>query len=359
MSARGGGRRDLEAVRDALSAWLRTRPGYAHAAISDIARPEGAGLSNETYLLDVRHGARSEALVMQVGPAANGLFRDYDLGVMARVQSRLGEVGGVPVAKVRWYEADSAVLGSPFYVMERVAGRVPTDNPSYHAGGWFGELPAAAQAESWYSGIAALVALHRLDPQADGFQFLVDAPWGMALDADPGATRIAQWREFLRWGARRPLPPIEDALDELERTRPPATRPRVHWGDAKISNCVIADNQVRALLDWELCGLSDPQEDLAFWLLLDWAQWRSLGLIRLPHLPSPQATVVYYAALAGQPQPHVPWWFKFGLARLAIMYHRFLERRIDAGRLAPDADVLALNPMIALLPEALSLEGLP
>ena len=48
---------------------------------------------------------------MQVRPAAGGLLRGYDLGVMARV------------------------LGSPFYVMERVRGQVPSDNPSHHSGG--------------------------------------------------------------------------------------------------------------------------------------------------------------------------------------------------------------------------------
>ncbi len=69
--------------------------------------------------------------------------------------------------------------------------------------------------------------------------------------------------------------------------------------------------------------------------------------------------MVYYAALAGQPQPHVLWWFKFGLVRLAIIYHRFFERRIEAGRLAADQDLAALNPMCALLPEVLALEGLP
>ena len=358
-NTRRAGRRDLESVGQALATWLAQRPGYAGAVIHDLARPAGAGLSNETYLFECQLGRRREALVTQVGPASGGLFRDYDLGVMARVQQRLAEVSSVPVAKVRWYEADTRVLGSPFYVMDRVRGQVPSDNPSYHSGGWLADLPAAAQAESWYSGIAAMVALHQLDPLADGFEFLIDAPWGMALDADPGLCRIEQWRDFLHWGASRPLPVIEAALDTLRDSRPPAGRIRVHWGDAKISNCVLEDNQVRALLDWELCGLSDAQEDLAFWLLLDWAQWRSLKLPRLPHLPSPQATVVYYAALAGQPQPHVLWWFKFGLVRLAIIYHRFFERRIEAGRLAADQDLAALNPMCALLPEVLALEGLP
>jgi len=342
-----------------LTDWLRGRPGYAQARITELARPEGAGLSNETWLFGCECGGRHEPLVLQVGPAGGGLFRDYDLIAMARVQRRLGELGGVPVARVRWDEPDPTVLGAPFYVMDHMAGCVPTDNPSYHDGGWFAALPGDAQAACWHSAIAAMVALHRLDARADGFEFLVDAPWGMPLDADPGRTRLAQWRDFLHWGARRPLPPIEQALDELARCCPPPSPPRVHWGDAKISNCVIDGNRVRALLDWELCGLSDPQEDLAFFLLLDWAQWRSLGLARLPHLPSPRATVDHYAALAGRPQPQVLWWFRFGLVRLAIIYHRFIERRIDAGRLAPDVDAVALNPMCALLPEILNLEALP
>lgn len=358
-SLRPSARRDAAQVRAALEAWLRGQAAYAGARVLELTRPAGAGLSNETWLFDCEFEGRREPLVLQVGPAGAGLFRDYDLGVMARVQQRLGEIGRVPVARIRAYEDDPAILGAPFYLMDRVPGRVPTDNPSYHGEGWFAALPAIDQIAAWQSALAAMVALHALDPRADGFEFLVDAPWGMALDADPAATRLAQWHDFLHWGARRPLPPIEQTLAELARVRPPPTAPRVHWGDAKISNCVIDDARVRALLDWELCGLSDPQEDLAFFLLLDWAQWRSLGLTRLPHLPSPRASVDYYATLAGQPQAQVLWWFKFGLVRLAIIYHRFIERRIDAGRLAPEVDAVALNPMCALLPEVLNLEALP
>ena len=80
------GRRDLDAVGQALVAWLCQRPGYAGALVHGLTRPDGAGLSNETYLFECQLGRRREALVMQVGPAAGGLFRDYDLGVMARVQ---------------------------------------------------------------------------------------------------------------------------------------------------------------------------------------------------------------------------------------------------------------------------------
>ncbi len=57
--------------------------------------------------------------------------------------------------------------------------------------------------------------------------------------------------------------------------------------------------------------------------------------------------------------PDVLWWFQFGMARLAIIYHRFIERRIELGRLAPDVDAVALNPMCALLDDVLAREDLP
>lgn len=359
MSGRAARRREPQAVAAALREWLRDQPGYADAELGEITRPAGAGLSNETYLIDCVNHGRTEALVLQVGPAGGGLFRDYDLGVMARVQQQLAAVSTVPVARVRWYEADAQVLGAPFYVMERVPGRVPGDNPSYHVSGWFAELPAVEQAAAWDSGITALVALHRLDPRADGFDFLCDAPWGMPFTADAAATRLAQWRDFLAWGARDRLDLLEQALNTLDATRPPPAALRVSWGDAKLSNCVIAGGAVHALLDWELCGLSVPEEDLAFWLLLDWAQWKAPGVQRLPALPSPRATVAHYEALAGHATRDVLWWFKFGQVRLAIIYHRFIARRIELGRLAGDVDVVALNPMCALLPGVLALEDLP
>lgn len=357
---RAAGRRDVATVARRLTAWMRGLPGYAGATVTRAARPAGAGLSNETFLLDCDNGGRGEALVVQAGPVGEGLFRDYDLGVMARVQARLGELGRVPVAEILAFEADPAVLGAPFYLMRRVAGQVPGDNPSYHAEGWFKEAGAARQVAAWEAGIAALAALHAHDVLADGFEFLCNAPWGMALDADPAASRLAQWRDFLAWGARRPLPTIAAALDALEATRParPA-RLAIAWGDAKISNCVIRDDRVAALLDWELCGISDPEEDLAFWLVLDWAQCRMLDIPRLPALPDAAATVACYERAAGTATRHVAWWFRFGLTRLAIIYHRFLERRVELGRLAADADFETLNPVTALLPAALERETLP
>ena len=353
-------RRQTSAVTAGLQQWIQSRSGYAGAIISGVEKPAGAGLSNETFLFECVTAERHEALVMQVGPAGHGLFRDYDLSVMARVQQRLAECSTVPVPPIRWFESNPTFFGAPFYVMGRVVGQVPSDNPAYHAAGWFADLPVAAQARAWCSGISALTRLHALDPVADGFEFLCEAPWGMPLGAEPARVRVAQWRAFLAWGSRTPLAIIDNALHALEATAPPRpARLTVCWGDAKISNCVIRDEAVVALLDWELCGVSDCHEDLAHWLLLDWAHWRAQGVPRLPGLPSPRETVASYELQAGHSMPHILWWFKLSLVRLAIIYHRFLERRIDLGRLDPASDLVAGNPMCALLDEALAMKALP
>lgn len=352
-------RRDPALVAAALETWLPAHCDDPRARVLRIERPSGAGLSNETFLVDITSELGQESLVLQVGPAGNGLFKEYDLVTMARVQQQLAAVSDVPVAPVRWVEIGSQLLGSPFYLMSRVPGRVPSDNPAYHAAGWFAEISPATQRSVWLDGIAALVRLHALEPLSSGFAFLVDAPWGMRPGAHAALERLAQWRALLAWGAHQRVDCIEAALDQLAGTAPPPTGLAVCWGDAKISNCVIDDANLRALLDWELCGLSDPHEDLAHWLLIDWSHWRTQGFERLPALPSPRTTVEHYATLAKRDMPYVVWWFKLAFVRLAVIYHRFLERRIDTGRLEPQADLRALNPMCALLDEVLAMEQLP
>jgi aminoglycoside phosphotransferase (APT) family kinase protein len=352
-------RRNPAEIAAALSAWLPARLDAQAVQVTDLAAPKGAGFSNQTYLFTAAWNGRAAALVLQAAPAGPGLFQRYDIGLMARVQRQLGAVSQVPVAPVRWYEADAAVLGVPFYVMDRVAGRVPTDNPSYHRAGWFAELPAAAQIDTWWSGIDAMAQLHALDPARDGFGFLADGPWGIAPGADAAARRVAQLRDYLAWSAADPFPLISAALDELDRTRPAPAPLAVHWGDAKISNCVVADNRVRALLDWELCGLSDPEEDLTHWLMLDWSQWAAAGGTRLPRLPDAAATIAHYEKVSGRTVRAALWWFRLATVRLAIIYHRIQARRRAIGRLAPDTELAGVNPIGHLIAPLFDRDRLP
>ena len=57
----------------------------------------------------------------------------------------------IPVPPVLWYEPDPGYLGAPFLVMRRIEGRVPTDMPPYHTGGWVTEISPTERMAMWWS----------------------------------------------------------------------------------------------------------------------------------------------------------------------------------------------------------------
>src|SRR5437870_5662287 len=129
-----GRQRDLGAMHAALAAWLREkRPGEA-LALSALVAPK-AGISNETFFLDVTGPKGLERLVVRVEPTDFLVFPAYDLTRQARVMQCLGG-SGIPVPHVRWIEQDPRHLGSAFYVMDRIEGEVPSEVPPYHTFGW-------------------------------------------------------------------------------------------------------------------------------------------------------------------------------------------------------------------------------
>lgn len=358
-------RLSTEQVIHGLQAWLPSQFDNANVTVSDVVAPKGTGFSNQTFLFSAQWRDRQAAnnqqqFVLQAAPVGKGLFARYDFASMARVQQQLGAVSSVPVARVRGVEADAKILGVPFYIMERVGGRAPTDKPPYHRGSWFSDLAPTTHERVWWSGITAMVQLHALDVERDGFEFLARTPWGMPIDANPALTRIKQWREFMAWADAEPCAPISAALLELERSAPPApAKLSVHWGDAKLSNCMVDNSRIQALLDWELCGLSVPEEDLAHWLMLDWSLWAVTGNTRLASLPSPERTVARYQELSGRDTSHVLWWFRFGMVRLAIIYHRIMSLLRARGHVPTNAKLTDVNPMVPLMAPVFEKDQLP
>src|SRR5690606_21561605 len=157
-------RRDLEETRARLRAWLRARlPG---AEISPLTGPAATGFSNDTLLFDAhwREGGRprARALVCRLEPAGAGVFPRYDVAERFRVMHALRDTA-VPVPAMLWLEPDPVPLGSPFFVMERVDGRIPTDTPPYHGGGWVAEITPAERRALWNAAVDALAEIHRQD----------------------------------------------------------------------------------------------------------------------------------------------------------------------------------------------------
>ena len=117
--------------------------------VVELRRPVGNGFSADTLILSLSGGPDlgPAQLVVQAAPRGPSLFAHYDLGRTFEVQRRLAD-HDVPVAAMRWHCDDDSVIGTPFYVMDFVAGRVPPDRPPYHVSGWLHEAPVADRQDS-------------------------------------------------------------------------------------------------------------------------------------------------------------------------------------------------------------------
>ena len=241
---------------------------------------------------------------MQAAPSGPALFADYDLARSFDVQRELAGFD-VAVATMRWLCEDDSWIGSPFYVMDLVPGRVPPDRPPYHVGGWVYDGPEQDREIIWRAGIDAMAALH--DVPVDGFSFLAEGDQG-----DAALQRIDRWRRFGEELGDDRDRSLLAALDKLEAQRPAPSPLVVHWVvTPKLGNMIFENGKAAAILDWELCGLSAREEDLAHWLAVDWFLSTGIGNPRLAALPRAEETISHYKAVSGQPTYGVEWWFAF------------------------------------------------
>jgi len=303
-----------ESWKPSLEAFLTEQTGEP-VSIRAIDKPSGTGFSAATILLTISAPTLPDRLVVQAAPPREtALFEQYDLAQTFATQQVLAR-HGVPVPNVRWLCEDAARLGTPFYVMDFVEGRVPPDRPPYHSAGWLFEADLPTRAATWNAGIGAMAQLHGV--AAD----VLDFHQAQAAE-DAAKTRVAEWRAFHETLGDHGDPLIEHALVQLGRSAPTMTDMRVHWGDAKLGNMIFAQNRVAAILDWELSGVGAPEEDLAHWFAVDWFLSTGTGTPRLPGLPGVNASVEHYAKTRTCAASTLDWWFAFSLVRMAVIFQR-------------------------------------
>lgn len=322
--------RDPEDARRRLSEWLPTAlPGIEDLELAVLDRPSATGFSNETLLFDAsytRDGRRVEqGLVVRVAPTGYTLFPDPAFDVQHRVIGWLDANSEVRVPPLIAHEDDPEVLGAPFFVMERVDGRVPQDNPPYHADGWLVEAEPHERAKVWWGGIDTIAAVHAVDHRAAGFDFL-DRP---DLGDTPLTQELAYYADFLEQVQRdEPVPTAERALAWLDDHRPrERDEPVLLWGDARIGNIIFSNAcEPAAVLDWEMTCLGAPERDVAWALFLDRHHSEGIGAPRLEGFPTPAETVRRYEELTGIRLHDLEYYevlsgFKFAviMARLAVL----------------------------------------
>ncbi len=183
------------------------------------------------------------------------VFEHYRLDHQYEVIRLVAELTDVPVPRVRWLETTGEVLGTPFFLMDRVDGIVPPDVMPYTFGdNWLSDAPLEQQRALQDSTVEVLAKLHSIPNAQQTFGFLqdVDPPGETALHRHFGW--LKSWYEFsVPDIGRSPL--VERALAWLEDHFPDdvaAAEPVLVWGDSRIGNVLYRDFRPVAVLDWEM-----------------------------------------------------------------------------------------------------------
>jgi aminoglycoside phosphotransferase (APT) family kinase protein len=318
--------RDFVKTREQLTTWLATRlPPRSRPELSTLEIPQGAGHSNETVLFEATwrdDGApRAQRFVVRIRPSGRGVFPEYDMRLQYRCMETLGRKTTIPVPRVLWFEDDAGVLGQPFYVMERVDGVVPSDNPPFAVMGWLAEASAEDQARLWRRSLEVLAALHALDWRGIGLDFL-DRPAYGATGFDQQLGYYATYLPWAKAGTEQPL--LDDTFAWLRAHEPTDLGPPVlTWGDARISNMMYRDFTPVAVLDWEMACVGAPEVDLAWFWFLTWFLTGGLGIPNLPGFPDRDGTAAIYEEITRKPVRHMNYFevwaaFRFGVVMVAI-----------------------------------------
>jgi len=346
----------VEDLAGPLGAWLAEKTGAGQVTIAGFERP-AAGQSNDTVLVDALVDGHLDRLVIRRQVEGTTIFRDPDVLREARVLEGL-RAAGVRVPSVRWSEPDPAVLGAPFFVMERVEGRVPLGKPSIHTVGWLPTLSVAERKRLWSSALDVLVAVHAVDWRS-GHTFL--------LDGDPKAgtvgAHLVALADWYRWStAERPYPVTDAALEYLEQhaAEHGDDGPVLLWGDPRVGNMLFSDdNTVAAAVDWETASIGPAGRDVSHWLFFDEFQTDAVGIDALEGWPDREQTVDAYETRSGRRLGDLTFFDVLESLFMATTLIRQSDRRVVAGLAPPETRMGHDNTVTQMLARKLGLEVPP
>ena len=299
-----------------LAAWMAANVAGFQGPLS-VAQFKG-GQSNPTYLLTAgghRYVLRRKPLG-DLLPSAHAVDREF------RVISALARTK-VPVAKAHALCEDTSVIGSMFYVMDHVEGRIL----------WDPTLPGYSPAEraAHYDEMnRVMAALHGVDPAAIGL-----ADYGR-----PGAyleRQVARWTRQYKAAETEPIEAADRLMDWLPQHMPAEGQSRIVHGDYRLDNVIFHPTEPRivAVLDWELSTLGDPLVDFAYHCMtwrMPAGRSRGLGEANLAELgiPSEADYRALYMRRTGRstPVPEADWhyYLVFNMFRLVGILQGIAKR---------------------------------
>jgi aminoglycoside phosphotransferase (APT) family kinase protein len=362
--------RDTSTLPALLADWLATvLPDGADPQVTVESGVDSNGMSSETILLTAawtEDGSQVEQrLVARVAPTDSDVpvFSSYRLDHQFDLMRKVAELTDVPVPRVRWLEPTGAVLGTPFFLMDRVDGVVPPDVMPYTFGdNWFFDAPAEQQRALQDSTVEVLAKLHSIPNAQETFGFLaeIDPPGDTPLRRHFGW--LKNWYQYAVPDIGR-SPLVEQALGWLEDHFPEdvaASDTVLIWGDSRIGNVLYQDFRPSAVLDWEMATVGPRELDVS-WIIFAHLVFQELsGLASLPGLPDvmrEEDVRATYQELTGVELGDLRWFYIYSAVVWCCVFMRTTARRVHFGEVEKPEDVESAFYHASLLRRLLAPEG--
>lgn len=324
----------------ALAAYLREYlPAMGDAL--EVRQFQG-GQSNPTFLLETgghRYVLRKKP-PGKVLPSAHMVEREY------KVIRALAETTALPVPKTHVLCEDPAVIGTPFYVMDFIPGRI-LSHPALD------EVERGERRSIHFAAVDTLAELHGVDPLAIGLEDF-GKPSGYV------ARQVKRWSGQYEASRSGEMPAMDRLMAWLPEHLPERDETAIAHGDYRLGNLLFSPDEPRvaAILDWELATLGHPLADLAYFCLPYHlpAELKGMrGLIGIDlaaqGIPDESEILARYCEKTGR-ESVADWhvFLAFSLFRLAAILQGVYARALQGN--ASNADALEVGQRAGILAEA-------
>ncbi|HEX3675588.1 MAG TPA: phosphotransferase family protein [Rhizomicrobium sp.] len=280
------------------------------------------GQSNPTYKLITpnRNYVLRRKPPGKLLPSAHAVDREF------RIISALHPTG-FPVAKPYLLCEDESVIGTMFYVMDCVDGRI-------YWGPMLPDQTPKQRGEIYDAMNETFARLHNLDWEKLGLQ-----DYGK-----PGnyvARQTARWTKQYKASETEHIDEMERLIEWLPQHLPTDARDSIVHGDYRLDNMILhpTEPKVIAVLDWELSTIGEPLADFTY-LLMNWVNGSisTIPDLKAHGVPTVEETVDYYCSLTGRSGLHdLDWFFSYNAFRLAGILQGIVGRVRDGTANSPHA----------------------
>ena len=325
-------RMDSEAKKVKLKEWLRTKlPLAKDLSITPLEKATG-GFGSPIRFFDLRWKEdgqeKTEELVIQQEPRSPP--PDYNLAMQFYTMKCL-HGSDVPVPKVYWLEEDRNVLGTPFFIMAKVEGEILDPQvPGQEPRGLLYEASPERRTKLWEQAIEVIAEINTLNWANLGISFLYIPKLGVTVLERQIAIyeRLAKWVEVVSPSF------LGSAFDWFKENKFEPKYLSLCWGDARPGNLMYRNDEVVAVLDWDMVHIGPPESDLAWFLALDWMTSDECAGLRVPRwegLPEREEAIRHYEAVTKRNLDNFFYHEAFAMLKMGIIFSQIVKYQIVKG----------------------------